>query len=110
MNAKMPARTCRNIHYTPKRLLSTIAVKALIILWVKSHYSSLLLLLVALGLCINGSMFFSHVMITDILLSEISLCRSIVREMLGYNPLCLRETQREVREGKEGVTETQAKS
>lgn len=54
-------------------------------------------------------MYSSHVMIADILLSEISLNMSIVQRC---NPLCLgvKQREKEVREGKEGVTETPAKS
>lgn len=58
--------------------------------------------------CCNGVVIF---------LSEISRDVRIVTQMLGYNPLCLRERQTERegggeggrREGKEGGTETQAK-
>lgn len=55
-------------------------------------------------LCISGTMFFSHIMIPDILLCEISL------SVEGYSDAELkpimsrRETQRGAREGDKGVT------
>lgn len=67
-------------------------VKAVILLHVKVTVS---LCCCCLVLCIGRSMFLSHVIIADILLSEISLDMSIVTEMLGYNPLCLGERQTE---------------
>lgn len=91
MNGEIPACTYKNIKYSQKRPLNLIQVKAVIILCVKSH----LFPSVGLVLCINGFMLFSHVMIADILLSEISLNMSIVTEMLGYKPLCLRVRERE---------------
>lgn len=54
---------------------------------------------VRLLLCNSASVFYSEATIVDILLSEISYNMRIVTEMLGYNPLCLGERQRE-RKGK----------
>lgn len=60
---------------------------------------SLLHFAVRLLLCNSASVFYSEATIVDILLSEISYNMRIVTEMLGYNPLCLGERQRE-RKGK----------
>lgn len=63
---------------------------------------------VRLLLCNSASVFYSEATIVDILLSEISYNMRIVTEMLGYNPLCLGERQREREKGKEEGGEEEA--